>query len=408
MKMYSQISERVQKESKNIINFLCEYINHKSINPDRALPDEPGNVYDCQSWLKEELIKMDIYNKVDFWEEEKGRPNVVGVINGDDSKKSIMFNGHTDVVPLTEKQYSDWSSGSPWKAEVIDSKVYGRGASDMKGGITSFLWAVKILKDLKIPIKGDIIVSMNIGEESQNTDIGSRSIVKRGYRPTLLINAEPTNLEIYPATIGWFFFKVTVLGKSAHVAYNRQSMYPTPFGKELLGVNAIEKMDIVLNTFRRLNQQWGMYKKHPLSPPGNMNLCLVSIKGGKYYSSIPESCEAIYAVSFNPDLKSEEVIREIKNVLENTASTDYWLKEDHIKLEIPYLEIDKNVVEPINISKKHEGCIGLSKAYREIMKVEPKFGCFPAVCDANLFFDLGIPSIIFGPGDLSMGTHAEK
>lgn len=408
MELYKQISERVDKESENIIKFLCEYINHKSINPDRAFSDEPGNVYDCQRWLKEKLDKMDIYDKVDFWEEEKKRPNIVCVICGDGTGRSIMFNGHTDVAPLTEKQYSGWTKGYPWKARVIDSKVYGRGASDMKGGITSFLWAIKVLKDLKIPIRGDIIVAINIGEESENTEIGSRSVVKRGYRAPLLINAEPTNLEICPATIGWFFFKVTVLGKTAHLAYNRQSLYPTEFGNRVLGVNAIEKMDIVLNAFRRLNCEWGMHRKHPLAPPGSMNLCLVSIKGGKYYSSIPESCEAIYAVSFNPDLKSKEVIKEIKDLIKNIASTDYWLKDGHIKLEIPYLEIDKNVVEPINIPKTHRGCIALSKAYREIMKVEPNFTCFPAVCDANSFFELGIPSIIFGPGDLSMGTHAEN
>ena len=409
MKVYDQISERVNKERRNIIRFLCEYINHKSINLDRAFPDEPGNVYNCQSWLKEKLIMMNIYDKVDFWEEEKERPNIVGVIYGEDSKKSIMFNGHTDVVPLTKKQYSDWSIGSPWKAEVIDNKVYGRGASDMKGGITSFLWAIKILKNLKIPIKGDIVVSINIAEESQNTDIGSRSIVKRGYRAPLLINAEQTNLKsLCPATIGWFFFKVIILGKTIHVSCNRQSLYPTPFGEEVLGVNAIEKMIIVLDAFKRLNYEWGMYKKHPLAAPGSMNLCLVSIKGGNYFSSVPESCEAIYGVSFSPGLKSEEVIKEIKDVLENISKNDYWLREGNIKLEIPYLEIDKNVVEPIDLPKNHKGCIAFSEAYREIMKKELEIGCYPAVCDGNSFYDLGIPSIIFGPGDLSMGVHAEN
>jgi acetylornithine deacetylase len=319
-----------------------------------------------------------------------------------------MFNGHTDVAPLTKKQYASWSIGSPWRAEIIDGKIYGRGASDMKGGITSFLWAIKILKDLGVKIKGDIIAAINIGEESQNTKIGSRSIVKRGYIPDLLINAEPTNLEIYPATIGWFFFKVTVFGKASHVAYNRQSIYPTPYSSKVLGVNAIEKMDTVIDFIKRLNYQWGINRKHPLSQPGNMNLCIVSINGGEYFSSIPDSCEAIYAVSFNPDLKSREVIREIKDTVKNAASSDYWLKEGHIKLEIPYLKIDKNVVEPIDIPKTYEGCIALLKAYREIMRAEPNFGCFPAVCDANTFHSFGIPSIIFGPGDLSMGTHAEN
>jgi len=401
------IHNAVEKEKNNIVNFLCDFINQKSINPDRALPEEPGEVASCQKWLKEKMEHMSIFDRIDFWEKEKGQPNLVGVISGTQDQPSIMFNGHVDVVPVTKKQYENWSVGSPWKAEVINGNVYGRGACDMKGGITSFLWAVKILRNLNIHIKGKIIVSINVGEESSNFDIGSESIVKRGYRASLLINAEPTNLIICPATMGSFFFKITVFGKTAHVAYNRQSLYPGAFGEKILPVNAIEKMKLFLNAYERLNHQWGLYRKHPLADPGSMNLCLVHIEGGTYLGSIPESCSAIYLVWFNPNLKSTEVMEEIKKVFKNVIDNDYWLKKNPPELEIPYLGADKNFYEPIDISVNHEGCIALSESYREIMREEPKFGCFPAVCDANLFFKLGIPSIIFGPGDLSMGAHGK-
>ncbi|MEA3477938.1 MAG: M20/M25/M40 family metallo-hydrolase, partial [Bacteroidota bacterium] len=219
MNVYETISNQVEKERENIINFLIEFINQKSINPDRALPEEPGGEKLCQEWLRDQMAKMDVFNKIDIWELASNRPNLVGVI-GEEKKtdNAIMFNGHVDVVPVTKQQYKSWTIGSPWKAERIGDRIYGRGASDMKSGITAFLWAAKILAEAKFSLEGSLITSINVGEESSNFDIGSRAIVRRGYRAPLLINAEPTNLIVCPATKGAFFFKISIPGQGAHVA----------------------------------------------------------------------------------------------------------------------------------------------------------------------------------------------
>ena len=409
MNVYETISNQVEKERENIIDFLIEFINQKSINPDRALPEEPGGENLCQEWLRDQMVKMDVYNKIDIWEVASKRPNLVGVIGEEKQTENvIMFNGHVDVVPVTKQQYKNWTIGSPWKAERIGDRIYGRGASDMKGGNTAFLWAAKILTEAKFSLEGSLIASINVGEESSNFDIGSRAIVRRGYRAPLLINAEPTNLIVCPATKGAFFFKITIPGQGAHVAYNNLALFPSPPGDQLMGVNAIGKAKQVMSVFENLNHQWGMHNKHPISPPGGMNNCLVKIRGGEYLGAIPEYCELIYIVWFNPNFKSEVVMEEIRRVLDSVVSNDYWLKDHPPKLEMPYLEADKNIYEPIDIPESSKECVTIAEAYEEVTGEKPVFQCFPAVCDANAFYELGIPSIILGPGDLTMGTHAEN
>ena len=409
MDISAGVNAYIEDNQDQIITFLREFINHRSINVDRALPEEAGDEKVCQDWLRQEMENMGIFDRIDHWEIEKGRPNLAGVIGDPEtSEKSIMFNGHVDVVPVTRKQYQDWRYGSPWEATFIDGRVYGRGATDMKGGITAMLWAVKALSDLGVKINGHLILAFNTAEESSNFDIGSRSVINRGYRPQLVINAEPTNLIICPATKGLFSFKVTVKGKSAHVAHNNLVLYPSHYGTDMPGVNAINKARKVLDAFDDLNQQWGLHRKHPVTPPGGMNLCLVSMKGGEYLSSIPDSCELIYLVWFNPDLNSNVVMAEIRDTLENVINSDYWFKDHPPALEMPYLEADKNIYEPIDIKTDDKACQALGDAFELVMKKPARFECFPAVCDANVFYEAGIPALIMGPGDLSMGAHGSN
>ena len=409
MNAQENISRYIDQHAEQILEFLKEFIHQKSINPDRALPGEPGDVFACQEWLRDQMRNMGIFDSIDFWEVEPRQPNLVGVIEGPGKvAKSLMFNGHADVVPVTELQYKNWTIGEPWKASRIDDRIYGRGAADMKSGVTAFLWGIRALRDENIHLSGRLLAAVNIGEESANFDAGSRAVVRRGHTASFMVNTEPTNLEIYPATMGAFFFKVTVFGKGAHVAYNRRVLHPSPYGEEVLGVNAILKAKRIIDVYEELNQQWGLYRKHPLTAPGSMNAVLVSVRGGEYLGSVPDHCELIYLVWFNANLHGPDVMDEIRNVLENLVKSDYWLKDNPPMIEMPYFGADKNNYEPIDLPVEHPGCAALTQAYRDVMNREPVVGCFSAVCDANAYYEMGIPAILFGPGDLSMGTHAEN
>jgi acetylornithine deacetylase len=154
-------------------------------------------------------------------------PIVVGVLKGESRNieidelgrqeakagRSIILNGHVDVVPVGD--LNAWKiSKDPFSGLVKDGRVYGRGSTDMKGGIFSSLIAIEVLKELNISLKGDLIFQSVVEEESGGS--GTLSTIIRGYKADGAIIPEPTNMKIFPKQQGSAWFRITVYGLSAH------------------------------------------------------------------------------------------------------------------------------------------------------------------------------------------------
>src|SRR5829696_3149429 len=93
----------------------------------------------------------------------RGRPQLVAIATGTGGGRSLLFNGHIDVVSVEPREL--WTS-DPFGADLRDGRVYGRGACDMKGGVASMLLATEVLRGLQVPLRGDLIVSTVTDEES--------------------------------------------------------------------------------------------------------------------------------------------------------------------------------------------------------------------------------------------------
>ena len=153
----SKIEEEVEKREREIVEFLQQLIRINS---------ETGKEAEIQDFLANSLVNMGLkvdkfipdkvllekqpgYFPVEF--DYKNRPNVVGVMDGTGGGKSLILNGHVDTIPA--EPITAWDIG-PFSGEVRNGKVFGRGASDMKSGIAAMTMAVKILKEMKLPLKG--------------------------------------------------------------------------------------------------------------------------------------------------------------------------------------------------------------------------------------------------------------
>ena len=108
-----------------------------------------------------------------------GRPQLIARLRGSGGGKALVFNGHIDVVSVEPRE--QWTS-DPFRAEVRDGKLYGRGACDMKGGIAAMVLAAEVLAALEFPLAGDLLVATNTDEESSGA--GGTALVERGTRPT--------------------------------------------------------------------------------------------------------------------------------------------------------------------------------------------------------------------------------
>ncbi len=92
-----------------------------------------------------------------------GRPQLIATMRGRGGGRSLVFNGHIDVVSAAPRER--WTS-DPFVAEVRDGKLYGRGACDMKGGIAAMVLAAEVLAELGLPLRGDLLIATNTDEES--------------------------------------------------------------------------------------------------------------------------------------------------------------------------------------------------------------------------------------------------
>ena len=397
--------EFIDTRRDGMISFLRDYIQHRSINPEREiLAVERGETNACQEWLFEALKSMNCFETVSSWRVSSGEMNVAAALPATEPKEycSALFNGHSDVVPVTAEEYKTWRGGNPWSGEVHEGALYGRGACDMKGANVSVIWAARCLSEAGFRPKGQVTLTFTIGEESGNAELGPYSVLNQGYPGDVIVVTEPTNLQVCPAAVGWFFFRVDTVGKASHAASRGACIYPST-DQEPPGVNAIEALLPVLERLGRLERDWGIYEKHPLMRPGNAAMNLVKISGGAEQATTPIACHAIWAVVVSPNRRCLEVRDEIARVLETEGSTNTWLRQNPARLTAPCLQ---GYFEPVNTPADHAACLTMLEAVRLATDQPASFECMPTPSDANFFAEKGRPVIICGPGNLfGNGVH---
>src|SRR3954470_21674845 len=117
-----------------------------------------------------------------------GRPNVIAVARGSGGGRSLMFNGHLDVVGVEGMQHA------PFDALERDGRMYGRGTSDMKGGVAAMCAAAARVSG---SVRGDMIVAAVVDEEWMSA--GTNALLSSGVRADAAIVTEPTGLRVMPA-----------------------------------------------------------------------------------------------------------------------------------------------------------------------------------------------------------------
>jgi acetylornithine deacetylase/succinyl-diaminopimelate desuccinylase-like protein len=392
----------IDRTQDELLRFLSKYLQFRSVNPDMLADPSVTQLRQCQDWLKEELTSWGIFHEVNSLAVDAEQPNVVARLAGHGSGPALLFNGHTDVVPVTQEQAQAWSIGTPWGGEIIDDKICGRGASDMKGGNASFLWAIKALADTGVKLGGDLVATMVSGEETGNHTIGVDTLAQAGYQAPFAILAEPTDMRLCPASVGEFYFLLRVEGRSTSLANRHLSVHPAPHDVPIAGVNAIDKMWKIQYALAQLEREWGVWQRHPLMEAGNMNINFSRIHGGETYSAMAESCELTGSVLFNPALSVAEVAAEFRQAIDGVVESDYWLREHPPSLTLPYILDAK---EPINVSPEHPGFQALLQAYRQAVGTEPPLGCTTGTSDGNYLHAQGQDIVTFGPGSEDAGVH---
>jgi acetylornithine deacetylase len=396
----SQILETIGGSEAELVELASALINFRT--PVREPGDAPRQERELQEYLAARLEAAGA--SIQLWEPDAGKladnpqlpagltfdgiPQLAATFKGSGGGASMVFNGHIDVVlpgPL------DLWSSDPFKADLRDGKLYGRGACDMKGGVACMVFAAETLARLGVRLKGDLIVNTNTDEESSGC--GSLACVADGVAADAGICPEPTDHEICRAGRGSISLKVVVNGRPGHVEIRQ------PHWRDGGAVNAIEKAEIVLGAIHELGAKWAE-QEHAFLAPGSITPTVIN--GGDWFVNFPARCELTLNISYLPAAADAhgyggEVRREVEAAIFAAAAADPWLAETPPELswgpDLPPFEIPSD--HPI---------IGVVAAASSRSGHKSKLGFTNSWFDAASFVRAG-SGIVVGYGPTAHGQH---
>ena len=409
-----QVFHYIDQHQEEIISFLKKLVSFNTINDGES----HGNELPMQMYLSELMRKEGFDTVIEAaYDEEKKRPNVIGKINGTGGGKSLALMGHSDVVPISFPER--WVC-PPFEPKEIDGKLYGRGTSDMKGGLAAAYYAMKAIREAGIKLRGDMIFHSSVGEESQSAEtIGAERAVKDHYHTDFAICCEPSNLEIHIASSALVFFKLIVEGKGVHVSARGQMLFPQPNGLSSgndVAVDAFRKSLPLVDYINRLETEWNHRYRDPImgwgGKPGHdqqgvgvftINPC--DIRGGEYLGTVPSRMEYTFSIWYPDRLVSrDELLDEVRRGIAAIASTDDWLRVHPPVVEAPVIQDWPG----FHVDEKEPGVKTLQQAVYEATGDPAVISGFRAVCDAYYLNRNNIQTIVLGPGAINNSVHGDN
>ncbi len=386
-----------QIDFDGLLKFLDEIVSVQSLD---GTPEEA----DVQRMVAKKLSELNF--EVDEWaidfdtlkthpkySAEVERPEGVGVVGswGNEGGRSLLMNGHTDVVPAGELERWNFD---PWRATLDEAtgRVYGRGALDMKGGLCCAIFAVKAIMDAGIELDGKVLVESVSGEEDGGC--GTLAAVVRGHKADAAVIMEPTELMIAPAQAGCFNFKITIPGKAAHGAMRFEGV--DPLEKFILVYQAI----LAYEGMRNRGVTHPYFKDYEAPYP----ICCGVIQAGNWASTVAETLtfEGRYGIEPGEDLA--EARSAFEAVVHNVAQADLWLRENP-----PVVEWWGGQFDPAEIDIDHPIIKTAEDAFGDITGIGPTVRGMTYGADMRLLVNEGeTPTIMFGPGDVRLAHRPDE
>ncbi len=273
-----------EKQQEELIDLAKELIDCQSYT---------GQEQDISELVKQRMLDLG-FDDADI--DEMG--NVVGVIRGNLLGPRILFDAHLDTVEA--ENLEDWHY-YPFKAQVVDDRLVGRGATDMKGSLAAMMVAASHVD--RSSLKGEIYISGTVHEEIAE-GVAIRNVLT-WVKPDLVVIGESSQLDVCLGQRGRAEVVLDVLGESAHSA-NPEA-----------GINAVLKM---MPALKRLED---------VAPPkddvlGEGILVLTDIVSSPYpgCSVIPRICRATFDRRLLPGETREDVLERIRGALEPLTLED--------------------------------------------------------------------------------------
>lgn len=296
---------------------------------------------------------------------------------------TLYFHGHYDVVPAVHREQF-----APY---IRDGRLYGRGSSDMKGGIASMVYALRALKELHIPLNGRVALAI-VPDEETGGDRGSRHLVELGLlgRDGIgMLTAEPTEGVIWNASRGAISLTVTVRGKPAHV------------GLHYLGVNAFEQMlrvaDALLALKHEVVSRRTGFHIEPEAAQASILMMGGRCEGGSNFNLVPETCMFTVERRINPE--------------EDLETEKQRLLDTFDRLRSEGIDVDVDIFQEAPSSgndAQHPLAQALAGNIARITGQTPSFELCPGLLEIRWYAQRGVPGFAYGPGLLTVSHGPDE
>jgi len=419
------ILNEIEKNKEEYINFLRELVQTESYNP----PGNEKNVaLKIENFLKDSGIKTEIFPF------GNNRANLIAYLNDNFKGKNLLYNGHMDVVPPGNEE--EWKN-PPLSAYIKRNKyIYGRGTSDMKGGLAAMIIALKILKKVSSNYSGNLILNA-VADEETGGKLGTKWCLDNKLKDIkfdFAIISETSGLDPLPKAIilgekGRFLVKIVTHGIATHSGW--------PF----MGKNAILMMSEIISELDKIDK----YVTH-VEPPmplekiktlvsrafpneeifekvfseqpllNNVLTSLMQftksmniINGGIKDNIVPDRCEAIIDFRLLPNQDPNDIIKALRKLIVDDIG--YPLKESLGKnMEDVYVDLEilqQSEGSYWNTWEESSTLKQLQNTIDEVYGKKSFFVLMPQSADSNYLRNSGYcpQTVIFGPGKGS-SVHA--
>jgi acetylornithine deacetylase/succinyl-diaminopimelate desuccinylase family protein len=297
-----------------------------------------------------------------------------------ESSPTVYFHGHYDVVPA--------QSRDQFTPNVTEDTIFGRGSTDMKGGLVSMIYAMWALREIGVPLNGRIALQV-VPDEETGGALGSHALNTRdllvGDDATAMMTAEPTGGVVWHACRGAITCRVTIKGRQSHV------------GLAYRGINAFEQMLAVTDALRELEREVrGRLTSYPIEPEDARRSILMmggELSGNENFNVVPDNVTFSIDRRINPE---EDFDVERERLLDAIHSTDGDVVVDLFQ-----------EIRSAGVSESDTAAEVLRQAIADVRGVPVAFELCPGILEIRFYAERGVPAFAYGPGLLSV-AHGPK
>jgi len=353
-----------------MLAFTKDLIKIKTENP-------PGTYYgECVRLIARKLIRFGLHPTILKVKGGGSYPRYCLIASYGAGRDTLYFHGHYDVVPASERQF---------KPRLESKKLYGRGASDMKGGLTSMIYALRVLQLLKLRLQGRICLVI-VPDEETGGRLGTNYLFEHGYikgdNNIGMLMPEPTSGTIWHACRGAISFLITIKGKPTHVVLQHK------------GINAFDQMYDLLNALHKLKQNVEKRKTKFKVARGESRNSILMLGGvcrcGTNFNIVPGQCTFSIERRINPE---ENFTKEKGRLL---SIVDRFRKKG-MNITATILQAG----ESAGISSDHQVADALVSSIHDVLNKKPLFYMCPGLLEIRYYLKNKIPALAYGPGMLA-------